>query len=44
MVLLVGVAISALCVMVAKIPSKKQHGIQDNESMELKNAIYEGSA
>ena len=43
-VLLVGVAIIALCVMVAKIPSKKQHGIQDNESMELKNAIYEGSA
>ena len=44
MVLLVGVAIIALCVMVAKIPSKKQHGIQDNESMELKNVIYEGSA
>ena len=39
--LLVGVAIIVLCVMVAKIPSKKQHGIQ---SMELKNAIYEGSA
>ena len=41
-VLLVGVAIIVLCVMVAKIPSKKQHGIQDNESMELKNVIYEG--
>ena len=45
-VLLVGVAIITLCVIMAKIPSMKQQGIQDHESMELENAnyaIYEGT-
>ena len=42
MVLLVGVAITALCVTVAKHQLKIKHGIQEFDGMGYENAIYEG--
>ena len=43
MVLLVGVAIVALCVIVTKCQQKKEYRIEENEGLGFGNAIYQGS-
>ena len=43
-VLLVGVAIVALCVMVIKCRQKKEYGIEENDGIGYGNAIYQGSS
>ena len=42
--LLVGVAIAALCVMVIKFRQKKEYGIEENDGIGFGNAIYQGSS
>ena len=43
-VLLVGVAIVALCVMVIKCRQKKEYRIEENEGLGYGNAIYQGNS
>ena len=42
--LLVGVAIVALCVVVTKFRQKKEYGIEENDGIGYGNAIYQGSS